>query len=209
MRIRQWGGALGRRNALAAMVGTVALVACNGDGGGEAMEGECVEVPATVTTATVALTNGNSFTFEMNRTAAPNSVQNFIDKARCGALTGTIFHRVEDWVIQGGDPVTKGERGKDYYIQGADQPQGNAPAAGLGGGKMPTETSDQPFEAGAVGFARGAADPTLTNDSQFFVLRRDARHLDGDYTYIGKVTAGLEVVRAIQIGDKIAGVTFQ
>ena len=208
MSIRQWGGALGRRNALAAMVGTVALVACNGGDGGEAMEGECVEVPATVTTATVALTNGNSFTFEMNRTAAPNSVQNFIDKARCGALTGTIFHRVEDWVIQGGDPVTKGERGKDYYIQGADQPQGNAPAAGLGGGKMPTETSDQPFEAGAVGFARGA-DPDLTNDSQFFVLRQDARHLDGGYTYIGKITAGLEVVRAIQIGDKIAGVTFQ
>lgn len=208
MSIRQWGGALGRRNALAAMVGTVALVACNGDDGGEAMEGECVEVPATVTTATVALTNGNSFTFEMNRTAAPNSVQNFIDKARCGALTGTIFHRVEDWVIQGGDPVTKGERGKDYYVQGADQPQGNVPAAGLGGGKMPTETSDQPFEAGAVGFARGA-DPDLTNDSQFFVLRQDARHLDGGYTYIGKITAGLDVVRAIQIGDKIAGVTFQ
>ncbi len=208
MRIRQWSGALGRRNALAAMVCTVALVACNGDGGGEAMEGECVEVPATVTTATVALTNGNSFTFEMNRTAAPNSVQNFIDKARCGALTGTIFHRVEDWVIQGGDPATKGERGKDYYIQGADQPQGNVPAAGLGGGKMPTETSDQPFEAGAVGFARGN-DPDLTNDSQFFVLRQDARHLDGGYTYIGKITAGLEVVRAIQIGDKIAGVTFQ
>ena len=208
MGIRQWGGVLGRRNALAAMVGTVALVACNGDSGGEAMEGECVEVPASVTTATVALTNGASFTFEMNRTAAPSSVQNFIDKARCGALTGTIFHRVEDWVIQGGDPVTKGERGKDYYIQGADQPQGNLPAAGLGGGKMPTETSDQPFEAGAVGFARGA-DPTLTNDSQFFVLRQDARHLDGDYTYIGKLTAGLEVVRAIQIGDKIASVTFQ
>ena len=100
MRIWQWGGALGRRNALAAMVCTVALVACNGDDGGEAMEGECVEVPATVTTATVALTNGNSFTFEMNRTAAPNSVQNFIDKARCGALTGTIFHRVEEL----GDP---------------------------------------------------------------------------------------------------------
>ena len=209
MRIRQWSGALGRRNALAAMVGTVALVACNGDGGdGDAMEGECVEVPATVTTATVALTNGNSFTFEMNRTVAPNSVQNFIDKARCGTLTGTIFHRVEDWVIQGGDPATKGERGKDYYIQGADQPQGNVPAAGLGGGKMPTETSDQPFEAGAVGFARGN-DPDLTNDSQFFVLRQDARHLDGGYTYIGKITAGLEVVRAIQIGDKIAGVTFQ
>ena len=209
MVIGQWGGALGRRNALAAMVGTVALVACNGDGGGEAMDGECVEVPATVTTATVALTNGASFTFEMNRTVAPNSVQNFVDKARCGALTGTIFHRVEDWVIQGGDPVTKGERGKDYYILGADQPEGDLPAAGRGGGKMPTETSDQPFEAGAVGFARGAADPTLTNDSQFFVLTRDARHLDGDYTYIGKVTAGLEVVRAIQIGDKIAGVTFQ
>ena len=170
MVIGQWGGALGRRNALAAMVGTVALVACNGDGGGDAMEGECVEVPATVTTATVALTSGASFTFEMNRTVAPNSVQNFIDKARCGALTGTIFHRVEDWVIQGGDPVTKGERGKDYYILGADQPEGDLPAAGRGGGKMPTETSDQPFEAGAVGFARGAADPTLTNDSQFFVL---------------------------------------
>ena len=208
MVIGQWGGALGRRNALAAMVGTVALVACNGDGGDEAMEGECVEVPATVTTATVALTSGASFTFEMNRTVAPNSVQNFIDKARCGALTGTIFHRVEDWVIQGGDPVTKGERGKDYYILGADQPEGDLPAAGRGGGKMPTETSDQPFEAGAVGFARGA-DPNLTNDSQFFVLTQAARHLDGGYTYIGKVTAGLEVVRAIQIGDKIAGVTFQ
>ncbi len=207
MVIRQWGGALGRRNALAAIVGTVALVACNGDGDGEATDGECVEVPATVTTATVALTNGASFTFEMNRAVAPNSVQNFVDKGRCGALTGTIFHRVEDWVIQGGDPVTKGERGKDYLLS-TDQPQGDLPYAGLGGGKMPTETSEQPFEAGAVGFARGA-DPNLTNDSQFFVLTQAARHLDGGYTYIGKVTAGLEVVRAIQIGDKIAGVTFQ
>ena len=207
MMIRQRGKTLGRRNALAAIASAVALVACNGDDTGGATGGDCVEVPDTVTTATVALANGAAFTFEMNRAAAPNSVQNFVDKARCGALTGTIFHRVEDWVIQGGDPVTKGEHGKDYLLA-TDQPSGNLPYAGRGGGKMPTETSDEAFEAGAVGFARGA-DPALTNDSQFFVLTQAARHLDGSYTYIGQVTAGLDVVRAIQIGDEIAAVTFK
>lgn len=223
MVIGQWAGRVGRREMLIATVWASAFWACNRDdahstGEATSRSTKCAEVSAAVKTATVRLANGSSFTFELNRAAAPKSVENFIDKARCEAFTGTIFHRVEDWVIQGGDPVTVGKRGEDYLL--ASDPEqkrlwwtlwlkksGKLPYAGRGGGKMPTEKSDQPFTAGAVGFARGA-DPALTNDSQFFVLTKDARHLDGAYTYIGKVTKGLNTVRAVRIGDKIAGIEF-
>lgn len=64
---------------------------------------------------------------------APNSVKNFTDKARNGFYQNLTFHRVEDWVIQGGDP------------------KGN----GTGGERMPTELNQRPFVTGSLGIARG------------------------------------------------------
>lgn len=114
---------------------------------------------------------------------APNTVNNFISKAKSGFYNGKIFHRVEDWVIQGGDPL------------------GN----GTGGGKMPTELNNKPFIVGSLGVARGG-DINVSNDAQFFITKTDASWLNGQYTNFGLVIQGMDVASQIQPGDKILGV---
>lgn len=110
----------------------------------------------------------------------PNTVNNFLQKAKSGFYVNKIFHRVEDWVIQGGDPL------------------GN----GTGGGKMPTELNNKPFVVGSLGVARGQ-DIKVSNDAQFFITKTDASWLNNQYTNFGLVTKGIDVVNKIQIGDKI------
>ena len=117
---------------------------------------------------------------------APNTVQNFITKAKSGFYNGLIFHRVEDWVIQGGDP--KGD--------------------GTGGGTIPTELNQLPFTTGSLGVARGA-DIKVSNDSQFFITKSDASWLNGQYTNFGQVQSGMDIVNKIQIGDKILNISIQ
>ena len=117
---------------------------------------------------------------------APNSVKNFVLKADTGYYDNLTFHRVEDWVIQGGDP------------------KGN----GTGGGQMVAEqTPTKPFVTGSVGIAR-ASNPQINNDSQFFITKSDASWLNGQYTNFGLVTSGMDVVDSIQKGDKIESITI-
>src|SRR5688572_28579424 len=78
----------------------------------------------------------------------PATVDHFEQMANSGAFNGRIFHRVEDWVIQGGDP--NGD--------------------GTGGGEMPARYNQLPFKAGSLGVARGP-DPSMNNDSQFFIVK--------------------------------------
>lgn len=111
---------------------------------------------------------------------SPNTVENFISKAESGYYKDLIFHRVESWVVQGGDPL------------------GN----GTGGGEMATELSDTPFKIGSVGVARGG-DIKVSNDSQFFICTDDCSWLTGQYTNFGEVVEGMDVVKSIKIGDKI------
>ena len=117
---------------------------------------------------------------------APKTVENFVSKAKSGFYNNLTFHRVEDWVAQGGDP------------------KGN----GTGGGTMPTELNDKPFTVGSVGVARGN-DIKISNDSQFFITKTDASWLTGQYTNFGIVTEGMNVVNTLQIGDKILGITVE
>ncbi len=114
------------------------------------------------------------------------TIANFVQKATAGYFNGRNFHRVEAWVIQGGDP--KGD--------------------GTGGGTMPSEYNQLPFNPGALGVARGQ-DPALNNDSQFFIVKTDANFLNGQYTNFGQVTSGMDVVQNIAIGDKITNITVQ
>jgi len=116
---------------------------------------------------------------------APNTVRNFIIKADTNYYKGLIFHRVENWVIQGGDP------------------NGN----GTGGGQMAAEQTTAPFVEGSLGVARGG-NPQINNDSQFFITKTDASWLNGQYTNFGIVTSGMDVVDSMQIGDKILGITI-
>jgi cyclophilin family peptidyl-prolyl cis-trans isomerase len=144
-------------------------------------------------TATVELEKGGSFTIELRADKAPNTVANFITKARAGDYDGTTFHRVvPGFVAQGGDPLSKTD------------PQ----RAGTGGGNQPTELNDLPFVKGAVGIARGG-DIKVSNASQFYICTGDAPHLNGQYTNFGTVTSGMDVVLGIRIGDKIKTITVQ
>ncbi len=138
------------------------------------------------TTATIELEKGGSFTITLRPDKAPQTVARFVEKARSGFYNGLKFHRVEDWVVQGGDPL----------------------GTGTGGERVPSEYNDLPFTLGAVGIARGQ-DPAINNGSQFFVVKRDSRFLDKQYTNFGTVTAGMDVVMKIAIGDKIKTITVE
>lgn len=136
--------------------------------------------------AIVELEKGGSFTIELRPDQAPQTVARFVEKARSGFYDGLTFHRVEHWVVQGGDPL----------------------GTGGGGGRVPSEYNSLPFTAGAVGIARGQ-DPALNNDSQWFVVKGDAPHLNGQYTNFGTVVDGMDVVRGIRIGDRMRTIRIE
>src|SRR5690349_11580541 len=116
----------------------------------------------------------------------PNTIAHFEEKANSGFYDGLTFHRVEDWVIQGGDPT----------------------GTGAGGGKIPAEYNRRPFSAGALGVARGP-DKSRNSDCQFFIVTKDASWLNGEYTNWGQVTEGMDVVKKIARGDKITSVRVE
>lgn len=134
----------------------------------------------------VIQTSKGSFTVELYPDETPQTVKNFSDKAGNGYYKNLTFHRVENWVVQGGDPL----------------------GTGTGGGKMSTELSKRVFGVGSVGVARGQ-DIAQSNDSQFFVCTEDCAWLTGQYTNFGKVVDGMDVVKSIQIGDTIQSITIQ
>ena len=136
--------------------------------------------------AIVELAKGGSFTFRLRPDKAPATVSNFVQKAKDHKYDGLRFHRVEDWVVQGGDPLGNGQ----------------------GGGKMPSEYNDLPFGVGAVGIARGG-DPKINNDMQWFVTKADASWLNKQYTNFGQVQSGMDVVLKIAIGDVIKAIRIE
>lgn len=79
---------------------------------------------------------------------------------------------------------------------------------------MISELNAKPFTTGAVGFAASSAmeigqGRRVSNDSQFFIVKIDSNHLDGQYTNFGTVTSGMDVVNRIKVGDKILGITVE
>lgn len=137
------------------------------------------------TQATIKTSKGD-IVIKLYPEEAPNTVNNFITKAASGFYENLTFHRVEDWVIQGGDP------------------DGN----GTGGGSMPTELNDVPFKTGSVGVARGG-NIQISNDAQFFICTTDCAWLTGQYTNFGEVIQGMDVAKQIAIGDKILAISYQ
>ncbi len=131
-------------------------------------------------TIAIIHTSKGSITLELYSDQAPHTVENFISKASSGFYTGLTFHRVEDWVIQGGDPAGDGS----------------------GGGQMSTELNHLPFSQGSLGIARGD-NINFSNDSQFFICTSQCGHLTGQYTNFGQVISGLDVAQNIVIGDTI------
>ncbi len=115
--------------------------------------------------------------------------------ATAGDYDGVVFHRVIDrFMAQTGD-VQHGVLG------------GNLSRAGMGGSDLPdipAEFTDQPFERGIVGMARGNS--ANSANSQFFIMFAPAPHLRGQYTAVGQVVSGMEIVDAIKRGAPRDGV---
>ena len=124
---------------------------------------------------------------------APGHVARIKELAREGAYDGVVFHRVIDgFMAQTGD-VEFGKQGGDTRM------------AGMGGSSrpdLPAEFSDLSFERGVVGMAR-SQDPDSAN-SQFFIMFAPGEFLNGQYTVVGNVVSGMEVVDAIKKGDQAA-----
>ena len=112
----------------------------------------------------------------------PGTVANFDKLVKSGFYNGLKFHRVEDWVIQGGDPKGNGTGGPGWSI------------------KLETNSQLKNMR-GAVAMAR-SMNPDSAG-SQFYILKKDASWLDGQYAVFGKVVQGMDVVDRIQIGDKM------
>ena len=122
---------------------------------------------------------------------APQHVAQITALAKEGAYDNVVFHRVIDgFMAQTGD-VQYGKAGGDLSM------------AGMGGSDkpdIPAEfTNGLSFQRGVVGMAR-ANDPNSAN-SQFFITFGDASFLDGQYTIVGNVVSGMEVVDKIQRGE--------
>jgi peptidyl-prolyl cis-trans isomerase B (cyclophilin B) len=134
-------------------------------------------------TTAVIKTKFGDITVKFFPKVAPNHVKNFIDLAQSGFYNGTIFHRViPGFMIQGGDPNTKGPDRSSYGMGGP-------------GYNVKAEFSKLPHKRGTLSMARAALPDSA--GSQFFICVAPAPSLDGKYTVFGEVTSGMEVVDKI------------
>jgi len=118
---------------------------------------------------------------ELYADRAPLTVENFVNLARAGFYDGTTFHRViPGFMAQGGDPTATGTGGPGYQF---------------GDEFHPTLRHDGP---GVLSMANAGAG---TNGSQFFITHSATPHLDNKHSVFGRVTSGMDVLRAIRERD--------
>lgn len=121
---------------------------------------------------------------ELYSNIAPKMVERFKELAREGIYNGTTFHRINDSVIQGGDPLSKDDNPNNDGEGNSDKPN------------VPAEFSDIPYDVGIVGAARLGQDVNSQN-SQFFITLKRQPAFDNRYTVFGKVIEGMSNVRTI------------
>ena len=131
---------------------------------------------------TITMENGDVITAELYPDVAPVSVNNFISLIKKGFYDGLIFHRViKGFMIQGGCPDGTGMGGPGYSIKGEFAANGFQNDLKHTDGVLSMARSMMPNSAG----------------SQFFIMHKDAPHLDGSYAAFGKVIEGMENVNKI------------
>ncbi len=130
-------------------------------------------------------TNKGAITLELYADMAPKTVENFTKLASEGFYNGTRFHRViKGFMIQGGDPLSK------------DVSNQNAWGSGGPGYQFADEIhADNKNNIGTISMANSGAN---TNGSQFFINVGNNNFLDTKHTVFGRVTAGMEIVIAIE-----------
>ena len=128
---------------------------------------------------TIIMENGDVMKAELYPEVAPNTVNNFISLVKKGYYDGLIFHRViRGFMIQGGCPQGTGMGGPGYSIKGEFSQNGFK--------------NDLKHTEGVLSMARSMMPNSA--GSQFFIMHKDAPHLDGAYAAFGKVTEGMDVV---------------
>lgn len=139
-----------------------------------------------MTKAKIEMENGGVMTLELYPETAPITVENFVKLAKSGFYDGLIFHRViEGFMIQGGDPTGTGMGGPGYQIKGEFAANGIK--------------NQLKHTRGVISMARSARPDSA--GSQFFIMHRDAPHLDGQYAAFGKMTDGFDVLDNIAAVD--------
>ena len=131
---------------------------------------------------TITMEDGGVIRAELYPEVAPNTVKNFISLAGKGYYDGLIFHRViKGFIIQGGCPNGNGMGGPGYSIKGEFSQNGFQ--------------NDLKHTAGVLSMARSMMPNSA--GSQFFIMHKDAPHLDGAYAAFGMVIDGMDVVNKI------------
>lgn len=135
---------------------------------------------------TIKTNQGKEIKVELYPEVAPNTVNNFISLANSGYYDGLIFHRVIDgFMIQGGCPQGSGMGNPGYSIKGEFNSN--------------SFKNDLKHSKGVISMAR--SQNANSAGSQFFIMHKDAPHLDGMYAAFGKVIEGLDVVDEIAVVD--------
>ena len=131
---------------------------------------------------TIKMNSGKTIKAELYPDTAPNTVNNFISLVKKGFYNGLTFHRViYGFMIQGGCPEGTGMGNPGYSIKGEF----------LGNGFK----NDLKHTAGVLSMARSMMPDSA--GSQFFIMHKNAPHLDGQYAAFGKVIEGMDVVDEI------------
>jgi peptidyl-prolyl cis-trans isomerase B (cyclophilin B) len=120
----------------------------------------------------------------------PYTAGNFLNMVNRGFYNGLTFHRVENWVVQGGDP--NGDGTGHYVDPATGQPRFL---------KLEIHPRLNHNHAGVVAMARSASPNSAS--CQFYFLKRPSPFLNGKYSVFGQVVRGMEVVNSMQIGDRI------
>jgi len=175
-------------------------------------------------------TEKGNIKLELFTNDAPKTVENFVKLSNENFYDGIKFHRViSNFMIQAGDPITKGIAGTDFVYNPKNNPN-NLPIAGTGGPGYKFEDEINPWSLGlseeeirnlenqkgyhytrkvqshkmTVGALAMANSGPDTNGSQFFIVtEKDQPHLDGRHTVFGKVIEGMEIVKSVEQGDAI------
>ncbi len=136
--------------------------------------------------AVIEMENAGAFgtiKIELYSNIAPKMVARFKELAREGVYNGTTFHRINQSVIQGGDPNSKDANPTNDGMGASDKPN------------VVAEFSDIPYDAGIVGAARSQDNDSA--NSQFFITLKREAGFDNKYTIFGKVIEGMNNVRTI------------
>lgn len=162
------------------LAGTLALVGCSSKA---PVSDEVRTPPKELPIATIVVKDFGTIEAELYPHIAPNTVNNFISLANSGFYDGLTFHRIiKDFMIQGGDPEGTGMGGPGYSIYGEFTKN--------------KFKNDLAHTEGVLSMARSQSKNSA--GSQFFIVTKDAPHLDGQYASFGKVIKGMDIVHKIE-----------